>query len=122
VLYFTRVTVGDDPGPVEPGRPNWPAGSVIYRGRGERLCVADVIPSGEVETFTVLVVEEVDAAAPYASKSSSQSGGNGSPDAAMPIAFLRATRITASSASANSGADVLPLLRLRRPFSLSLPV
>jgi hypothetical protein len=49
---------GEALGPIELGRPDWPAGSVIYRRRGEpNLRVVDVIPAAEPETFTILVVE-----------------------------------------------------------------
>ena len=44
---------------MELGRPDWPAGSVIYTGRGEpNLRMVDVIPADDAERqFTVLVVE-----------------------------------------------------------------
>jgi hypothetical protein len=57
--HFQIVTVdGDAIGPMELGRPDWPAGSIIYRGRGEsNLRVLDLIPADDPETFSVLIVE-----------------------------------------------------------------
>ena len=51
---------GEALGAVELGRPDWPPGSVIYRGGDEsNLRVLDVIPSDDPEMFDVLVVEPV---------------------------------------------------------------
>jgi hypothetical protein len=59
--HFALVTTdGDSLGPIELGRADSPAGSVIYRGRDEaNLRVVDVIPNDEPEAFTVLVVAPV---------------------------------------------------------------
>jgi hypothetical protein len=59
VPHFQLVTSDDDSlGPMELGRPDWPPGSVIYRGSEPSLRVVDVIPSDDHEKFTILVVEE----------------------------------------------------------------
>ena len=56
--HFALVTVdGETLGPIELARPDWPRGSVIYRGAGENLRVVDTIESDDVEKFSVLVVE-----------------------------------------------------------------
>jgi len=41
-------------------RPDWPSGSIIYRGGEPNLRVVNVIPRGDPEKFDVLVVEPVD--------------------------------------------------------------
>jgi hypothetical protein len=61
VTHFALVTVdGDTLRAVELGRPDWPPGSVIYRGGDEpNLLVLDVIVNDDPERFDVLVVEPV---------------------------------------------------------------
>jgi hypothetical protein len=48
VAYFQLVTVdGDALGAVELSRPDWPPGSVIYRGGDDaNLRVVDMLPAG----------------------------------------------------------------------------
>ena len=57
--HFALVTVdGEALGAVELGRPDWPLGSVIYRGGGEpNLRVVDVLAADDVEEFAILVIE-----------------------------------------------------------------
>ena len=58
--HFQLCTIdGEELGPVEYGRPDWPPGSVIDRGDEPNLRVLDLIVSDDVETFSVLVVEPV---------------------------------------------------------------
>jgi len=38
-------------------RPDWPPGSIIYRGAEPNLRVVDVIPADDPEEFAILVVE-----------------------------------------------------------------
>jgi hypothetical protein len=58
VPHFQLVTVdGDSLGPVELARPEWPPGSIIYRGDEPNLRVVDRIESSDPELYTVLVVE-----------------------------------------------------------------
>ena len=56
--HFQLVTAdGETLGPMELGRPDWPPGSMIYRGGDQtNLRVIDVIPSEDPETFTILLV------------------------------------------------------------------
>ena len=58
---FALVTVDGDPlRPVELGRPDWPDGSIIYRGGDEpNLRVVGFIERTAPENFDVLVVERV---------------------------------------------------------------
>lgn len=59
MAHFQLVMDDEALGPVELPRPDWPIGSVIYRPPGEpNLRVIDVIPTDNVEQFTILVVEE----------------------------------------------------------------
>ena len=56
--HFQLVTTdGETLGAVHLGPPDWPPGSVIYRGAEPNLRVVDVIPSEDAEMFTILVVE-----------------------------------------------------------------
>ena len=58
MFRFSLVSVGGDPlGPIELGRPDWPAGSLIYGSGEATLHVVDVTPSDDPEGFTILVVE-----------------------------------------------------------------
>ena len=58
VAHFQLVTSdGQALGPIEVARPDWPVGSVIYRGGQPNLRVVDVIPADDPEQFTILVVE-----------------------------------------------------------------
>jgi hypothetical protein len=59
VTHFQLVTVdGEALGAVELSRPDWPDGSIIYRGGGaSNLRVVDRIARHDPEVFTVLVVE-----------------------------------------------------------------
>jgi hypothetical protein len=59
VTHFALVTSdGDTLGAVELARPDWPPGSVTYRGGDEpNLRVLDMIASDDSDTFDVLVVE-----------------------------------------------------------------
>jgi hypothetical protein len=59
--HFQLVMVdGEALGAVELSRPDWPPGSVIYRGANEpNLRVVDNLPSEDSEMFSILVVEEV---------------------------------------------------------------
>jgi hypothetical protein len=51
---------GEALGAVELGRPDWPPGSVIYRGGDEpNLRVLEVVVLDDPEVFDVLVVEPV---------------------------------------------------------------
>jgi len=61
VTHFAVVTRdGDTLGAVELGRPDWPPGSIIYRGGDQpNLLVLDAIVSDDPEKFDVLVVETV---------------------------------------------------------------
>jgi hypothetical protein len=58
MAHFQLVTRdGEVLGPVELARPDWPVGSVIYRGGAPDLMVLDVIRLDDPELFTILVVE-----------------------------------------------------------------
>jgi hypothetical protein len=58
VPHFQLVTSdGEALGATELGRPDWPIGSVIYRGDEPNLRVVDVIPADDPEGFAILVVE-----------------------------------------------------------------
>lgn len=59
--HFQLVTAdGEALGAVELGRPDWPSGSVIYRGGDEpNLRVLDLVVMDDPEVFDVLVVERV---------------------------------------------------------------
>ena len=61
MTHFALVTVdGETLGAIELGRPDWPPGSVIYRGGDEpNLRVVDVLAGDDPEKFDVLVVEPV---------------------------------------------------------------
>jgi hypothetical protein len=61
VAHFQLVTVdGEALGAVELSRPDWPRGSIIYRGPNETdLHAVDHLPSDDPEEFAILVVEEV---------------------------------------------------------------
>jgi hypothetical protein len=61
VAHFQLVMLdGEALGAVELSRPDWPPGSVIYRGANETdLRVVDHLPSGVPEEYAILVVEEV---------------------------------------------------------------
>ena len=51
--HFALVTPeGDDLGTVEVARPDWPDGSVIYRGDGPNLLVIDRVEANERSTNT----------------------------------------------------------------------
>jgi hypothetical protein len=50
---------GEALGPMEFAVPDWPNGSIIYRGDQPNLRVVDVIASDDREVYTVLVVEPV---------------------------------------------------------------
>ena len=52
------TTDGEQLGQVELGRPDWPPGSVIYRGDGPNLRVLE-IRAGDPDGAEVLVVEEL---------------------------------------------------------------
>jgi hypothetical protein len=60
VSHFQLVRIdGETLGPIELGRPDWPAGSVIYLPPGEpNQPVVDTIPSDDSGMFAILVVEE----------------------------------------------------------------
>jgi hypothetical protein len=61
VPRFTLVTRdGDDLGQVQLGRPDWPVGSVIYRGDPPNLRVVGRTEKDTPEGLDVLVVEEVE--------------------------------------------------------------
>jgi hypothetical protein len=64
VPHFQLVTTdGEALGAVELGRPDWPVGSVIYRGRDEaNLRVLNVLPCDDdpQRYFAVLVVEPME--------------------------------------------------------------
>lgn len=50
---------GESLGPVELGRPDWPDGSIIYRGDKPNLrVVGRVEDDDDPELFAVLIVEE----------------------------------------------------------------
>jgi len=52
VTHFVLVTVdAESLGPVELARPDWPPGSIIYRGGEPNLRVVSVIPSDDPEKF-----------------------------------------------------------------------
>ncbi len=56
--HFVLLTVdGVSLGPIELGRPDWPPGTIIYRGAGDNLRVVDLLESDDAEKFTILVVE-----------------------------------------------------------------
>ena len=58
---FRIVTADRQPlGTTELTRPDWPAGSVIYRGRGKpNLCVVDSLPGlDDPEQLPTVIVEE----------------------------------------------------------------
>jgi hypothetical protein len=57
--HFALVTAdGESLGAIQLGRPDWPTGSVIYRGNREPdLRVLDMRPGDGPERGTVLVVE-----------------------------------------------------------------
>lgn len=58
-MHFQVVTVdGEALGSMEFSRPDWPVGSIIYRGDGPNLRVVDLIPDKDPEAFSILVVEE----------------------------------------------------------------
>ena len=59
-MHFQLVTVdGDALGPVELSRPDWPDGSIIFRGDEPNLRVVGRIDADDTEhQFDVLVVEE----------------------------------------------------------------
>jgi hypothetical protein len=61
VTHFALVTTdGEELGAVHLGRPDWPPGSVIYRGGDEaNLRVVEVVGLDDPEVFDVLVVESV---------------------------------------------------------------
>jgi hypothetical protein len=60
-LCYTLVTRdGDTRGAVELGRPDWPVGSVIYRGDKPNLRVVGHIEPDEPGRLAVLVVELVE--------------------------------------------------------------
>jgi hypothetical protein len=55
--FQLRTADGDELGAVHLGRPDWPPGSVIYRGGDQPdLRVVDVIVLDDPEVFDVLVV------------------------------------------------------------------
>jgi hypothetical protein len=56
--HFALVTVdGESLGPVELGRPDWPDGSIIYRGDQENLRVVGFLPAEDTEhEFAVLFI------------------------------------------------------------------
>jgi hypothetical protein len=56
--FQLQTTDGEQLGQVELGRPDWPPGSVIYRGDGPNLRVVEVRDGGR-DGADVLVVEEV---------------------------------------------------------------
>jgi hypothetical protein len=60
--HFALVTPdGDTLGTVELGRPDWPDGSIIYRGDKPNLRVVGHLESdGDPEMFEMLVVEPVE--------------------------------------------------------------
>jgi len=60
MAHFTLVTTdGESLGATALARPDWPVGSIIYRGRrGPNLRVVDVLDADDPEVFAVLVVEE----------------------------------------------------------------
>jgi hypothetical protein len=60
VPHFTLVTTdGDSLGAIELGRPDWPEGSIIYRGDQPNLRVVGRLEADDPEhQFEVLVVEE----------------------------------------------------------------
>jgi hypothetical protein len=59
--HFQLVMVdGEALGAVELSRPDWPPGSVIFRGADEpNLRVVDHLPSDDPEEFAILEVEEI---------------------------------------------------------------
>jgi hypothetical protein len=59
--HFQLVTVdGDTLGTIELGRPDWPDGSITYRGDKPNLrVVGQFEPADTPEEFEVLVVEEM---------------------------------------------------------------
>ena len=61
MAHFQLVTVdGEALGPVELAPPDWPPGSIIYRGSSRpNLRVVDRLPADDPEMFPILVVEEV---------------------------------------------------------------
>jgi hypothetical protein len=62
--HFSLVTTDSDVlGAMELARPDWPIGSIIYRGDKPNLRVVDVLATeddDEPERFTVIVVEAAD--------------------------------------------------------------
>jgi hypothetical protein len=56
--YALVTPDGDALGAVHLGRPDWPDGSIIYRGNQPNLRVVGRIDTDNPEEFTVLVVEE----------------------------------------------------------------
>jgi hypothetical protein len=50
---------GESLGRIEPGRPDWPVGSIIYRGDQPNLRVVGHLEPDGKELDGVLVVEEV---------------------------------------------------------------
>ena len=61
MAHFQLVTVdGEALGQVELAPPDWPPGTIIYRGSaGPNLRVVDHLPTDNPEMFAILVVEEV---------------------------------------------------------------
>ncbi len=59
--HFEFVTIdGDALGPIELGRPDWPDGSIIYRGGASpNLRVVGRLEADQPENFSILVVEEI---------------------------------------------------------------
>ena len=58
--FHLRTADGETLARVELARPDWPKGSVIYRGRDEpNLRVIDLLSGDDPERFDVLVVEPV---------------------------------------------------------------
>ena len=57
--HFQLVTTdGEALGAIELGRPDWPGGSIIYRGGDvPNVRVVDRIDTADPEVFTMLVVE-----------------------------------------------------------------
>jgi hypothetical protein len=59
--FQIRTADGEALGVVALGRPDWPPGSVIYRGRDEpNLRVLDVVVRDDPDANDALVVEPVD--------------------------------------------------------------
>lgn len=60
--HFQLVTAdGEALGAVHLGPPDWPPGSIIYRGGDQpNLRVVDMLDLGDPEKLTILVVEPVE--------------------------------------------------------------